>query len=83
VVSQTPVDLGHGFMTNSSNSPDLVAIARTADVEILTAETLGSASMVDDSAVDSSAAELGYYEAELGSLRDAATSLDQAEHPTR
>jgi hypothetical protein len=70
-------------MTNSSNSPDLAAIAHEAEVEILTAETVERAVMNGDAVVAMSAAELGYYEAELGSLRDAATTLDEAEHMTR
>jgi len=69
-------------MTNSSNSPDLAAIAHEADVEILTAEALGWAATTADAGVALSTAELGYYEAELGSLRDAAATLDEAEHMT-
>jgi phosphoheptose isomerase len=67
-------------MTNSSNSPDLTAIAHEAEVEILTAQTVESAMTTGDMSVALSTAELGYYEAELGSLRDAATTLDEAEH---
>ena len=66
-------------MTNS-NDPDLTAIAREADLEILTAETVEWAATTGDITNALSTAELGYYEAELGSLRDAATSLDEAEH---
>jgi len=65
-------------MTNSSNSPDLAAIAHEADVEILTAETVEWAATTGDAAVAMTTAELGYYEAELGSLRDAATTLETA-----
>lgn len=66
-------------MTNFSNSPDLAAIAREAEAEIIVAETVEITTA--DSTVALSAAELGYYEAELGSLRDAASALEQAEHP--
>jgi hypothetical protein len=62
-------------MTNSSNSPDLAAIAHEADVEIRTAETVEWAATAGDDTAALSIAELGYYEAELGSLRDAATTL--------
>jgi hypothetical protein len=68
-------------MTNS-NDPDLTAIAREADAEILTAETVEWAAVTGDLTDALSAAELGYYEAELGSLRDAATTLDETEHMT-
>jgi hypothetical protein len=71
---------GHGFMTNSSNDTDLTAIAHEASVEILTAEAVEWAATTGDATVALSAAEFGYYEAELGSLRDAATTLDEAEH---
>ncbi len=67
-------------MTNSSNSPDLTAIAHEAAVEILTAETVEWAAATGDTSLALSTAELGYYEAELGSLRDAAMTLDEAEH---
>jgi phosphoheptose isomerase len=69
-------------MTNSSNSPDLTAIAHEAEVEILTAQTVESAMTTGDMSVALSTAELGYYEAELRSLRDAATRLDEAEQLT-
>ena len=78
-MSRTPVVVGHEFMTNSSNSPDLAAIASEAEMEILTAEAV-EWSAPTDVTVALSTAELGYYEAELGSLRDAATTLDDAEH---
>jgi hypothetical protein len=67
-------------MTNPSDNPDLAAIAHEAETEILVAETVEWEITTDDVAVAMSSAELGYYEAELGSLRDAATSLDDAEH---
>ena len=70
-------------MTNSSNSPDLAAIAHEADVEIRTAETVEWAATAGDDTDALSIAELGYYEAELGSLRDAASALDRAEHQDR
>jgi hypothetical protein len=81
-MSQTPGVVGHRFMTNPSNSldPDLTAIAHEAEVEILTAETVEWAVRTGDMPVALSTAELGYYEAELRSLRDAATRLDEAEH---
>jgi hypothetical protein len=78
-MSRTPV-VGHTFMTNSSNSPDLGAIARQAEAEILIAETL-EATRTDDADVALSTAELGYYEAELGSLRDGAARLNEVRHP--
>jgi hypothetical protein len=66
-------------MTNSSTGPDLAAIVREAEAEILIAETVESAT---PSSIDAlGTAELGYYEAELGSLRDAATTLEEVEHP--
>jgi hypothetical protein len=57
--------------------PDLAGIAREADVEIAAAESLR---LIDTDAVTGVAtAELGYYEAELISLRDAASATDEAE----
>ena len=67
-------------MTNPSDSPDLAGIAHEAEAEILVAETVEWEITTDDVAVAMSSAELGYYDAELGSLRDAATTLDDAEH---
>jgi hypothetical protein len=63
-------------MTNSPDRPDLVAIAAEAELEVEYAETAraGAGSLDDPSAVLATA-ELGYYEAELTSLREAATSL--------
>ena len=68
-------------MTNSSNDTDLTAIAQEAGVELLAAEAIDWVQTTGDATVALGAAELGYYEAELGSLRDAATTLDEAEHP--
>jgi hypothetical protein len=66
-------------MTNSQNSPDFAAIAREADAEILIAETVEVTETGDGTL---NAAELGYYEAELGSLRDAArTRLEELGRP--
>jgi hypothetical protein len=67
-------------MTNIANNPDLSAIAYEAQVEILVAETIQAAKvMPDDAAHAFDTAEIGYYEAELKSLRDAATTLNEAE----
>jgi hypothetical protein len=66
-------------MTNSSTGPDLSAIVREAEAEILISESMESSTPRGVDAL--STAELGYYEAELGSLRDAAASLEEAEHP--
>lgn len=65
-------------MTNTSHGPDLAAIVRTTEVEILIAETVESTTTGIDVL---GTAELGYYEAELGSLHAAAASLDKIEHP--
>ncbi len=71
-------------MTNIPNSPDLSAIAHEAQIEILVAETIQAAGVTpDDAAHAFDTAEIGYYEAELKSLRDAATKLDEAEQHTR
>ena len=71
-------------MTNIPNSPDLSAIAYEAQVEILVAETIQAAGVTpDDAAHAFDTPEIGYYEAELKSLRDAATKLDEAEQHTR
>lgn len=69
-------------MTSSSERPDLAAIAHEAEAEILTAATIEGAVTADDDVIALSAAELGYYVAELGNLRDAAARLDEAEHMT-
>ena len=69
-------------MTNIPDHPDLPAIVREAQVEIAAVETLTAASATSDgTAIVFDTAELGYYEAELRSLRDAAMTLDEAEHP--
>jgi hypothetical protein len=79
-LSQTRGVVGHRFMTNFPNSPDLPAIAYEAQVEIMVAETVEAAGpMPDDAAHGFETAEIGYYEAELRSLRDAATTLNDAE----
>ena len=79
-LSQTPAFAGHPFMTNNPNGPDLSAIAYEAQVEIVAAETIQAAgSMPDDAAHAFDTAEIGYYEAELKSLRAAATTLIKAE----
>ena len=82
-LSQAAAFAGHPFMTNISNSPDLSAMAREAQVEILVAETIQAAGvMPDDAAHAFDTAEIGYYEAELKSLRDAAKTLNWSEqHP--
>jgi hypothetical protein len=68
-------------MTDDLDSPDLAAIADEAQVEIEYAETLEAAEMtLGDASLVFATAELGYYEAELTSLRDAARSLNAAEH---
>jgi hypothetical protein len=82
-LSQMPVLDGHRSMTNLPNSPDLRAIAYEAEVEILVAETIEAATpMADDAAHLADTTEIGYYEAELKSLRDAATTLNEAEQRT-
>ena len=69
-------------MTNFPDHPDLPAIVREAQVEIAAVETFTTPGATSDgAAVALDTAELGYYEAELRSLRDAATTLDEAEHP--
>jgi hypothetical protein len=57
--------------------PDLAGIAREADVEIVVAESLRVTAT--DAITDVATAELGYYEAELVSLRDAASATEEAE----
>jgi hypothetical protein len=78
-VSQTAAVAGHDYMTEIPNSPDLLAIASEAQVEILVAETIQAGVMPDDAVHAFETAEIGYYEAELKSLRDAATTLNRAE----
>ena len=71
-------------MTNLPNGPDLpdlVAIAQEAEVEILVTETIQAVGVTpDDVDHEFDTAEIGYYEAELRSLRDAATTLNEAQH---
>lgn len=68
-------------MTNFQNDPDLSAIACEADVEIRMAETIEvTGSVPGDHTRALETTEIGYYEAELRSLRDAATTLSEAEH---
>ena len=70
-------------MSNVPDSPDLAAMAREAQVEIEYAVTLEAAEVpLDDASAAFATAELGYYEAELTSLREAARTLDAAEHPS-
>ena len=67
-------------MTNIPNRPDLPAIAYEAQVEIVVAEAIQEAGVkTDDAAHAFDTTEIGYYEAELRSLRDAATTLNEAE----
>lgn len=71
-------------MTNIPNNPDLPGIAFEAEVEILVAETIEAAAPVSDDAAHAvDTIEIGYYEAELKSLRDAATTLNEAEQHLR
>ena len=72
-MSQTHGVVGRHFMTNIPENPDLVAIAREAEVEILAAEA------IEASALTAGDAELGYYEAELKNLRGAAAALQKDE----
>lgn len=72
-------------MNPEPHSPYLLGMALEADVEIVAAEALVVARTLasgtdDDGASSFATAELGYYEAELRSLRDAATGLDAAQH---
>ena len=68
--------------TNTPNSPDFLAIADEAQVELLAAQTLEAAELSPDDAGDAfERAEIGYYEASLISLRNAATTMYEAEHP--
>jgi D-alanyl-D-alanine dipeptidase len=72
-VSQIRPLSGHRSMTNIPDDADLVAIAREAEVELVAAETFADGSTVTN------VVELGHYEAELRSLRDAAARLSDAE----
>jgi len=59
---------------------DLAAMAREAQVEIEYAETLEAVEVtLDDASGAFATAELGYYEAELTSLREAARTLNEQE----
>lgn len=83
-LSQIPTFDGHRFMTNIPNRPDLPAIAYEAEVEIRIAETIEAAETVPDDVPRAfDATEIGYYEAELTSLRDAATTLNEAEQQAK
>ncbi len=53
---------------------DLAGIAAEAEVELVAAETIQLTDVAPDDVE-----ELGYYEAELVSLRDAATTLERTE----
>ena len=67
-------------MTNIPDDPQLTAIARQAQVEIEAAETVQAMEPTPDSAAFAmDVAELGYYVAGLKGLRDAATTLYEAE----
>ena len=71
---------GHNGMTNIPDRPDLAAIAAEAELEIEYTETVEEeAAAIDDVSGLLATAELGYYEAELISLREAATRLNEAE----
>jgi hypothetical protein len=78
-LSQNDGVVGHPSMTNTAETntgerADLTAIANEAELEIVAAEAVAaSETMTGD-------AEVAYYEAELKSLRDAATTLYDAEH---
>ena len=72
-MSQTHGVVGRHFMTNIPDTPDLVGIAREAEVEILAAQA------IEASELTAGDAEIGYYEAELKSLRDAAATLHEDE----
>lgn len=65
---------------NSHHHDELVAIAVEAQVEITAAELLQQGIGGGSESSDSLATlELGYYEAELRSLRGAAASLDEGQ----
>jgi hypothetical protein len=70
-------------MTASDSHPDLAAIAQEAEIE-LNAAVLASARLPEPGgALAVSLGELGYYEAELTSLRNAAATLAEAEKQER
>jgi len=66
-------------MTDRDRRPDLTAIAQEAEIELNTAVLAYADLPVPDGALAVSVAELGYYEAELTSLHDAAATLSEAE----
>jgi hypothetical protein len=79
-LSHMPAIDGQLFMTNTSDNFELSAIAHEAEVEILTVETIQASEASPGTGAGAlNAAELGYYEAELRSLRDAATTQNAAE----
>ena len=67
-------------MTSTPDGFDLPAIATRAEVEILTIDVAEVSLGAGESAL--ATAELGYYEAELTSLRDAARTLSEPERST-
>jgi hypothetical protein len=70
---------GDGVVSASEGRPDLAAIAAEAEIEREAALAEERGAPLDQPA---SLGELGYYEAELTSLRDAAITLDEGErHP--
>jgi hypothetical protein len=81
-MSQNDGVVGHRCMTNTGETntaerPDLTAIAHEAQVEIAAAEAVAAGeAMTGD-------AEIGYYQAELKNLRDAASTLRDAEERFR
>jgi hypothetical protein len=56
-------------------TPDLAAVAAEAEVELVVARSIEIVELTPDDTT------LGYYEAELTSLRDAALTVQEAEHP--
>ncbi|HEX7717802.1 MAG TPA: hypothetical protein VF416_10965 [Marmoricola sp.] len=66
-------------MSAAEGRPDLAAIAAEAEVERETAVAVEQQAPSDEP-MALAISELGYYEAELSSLRDAAVTLDEAEH---
>jgi hypothetical protein len=71
---------GADLMTKREDRPDLAAIAREAAVELGDAALAGGRREEPSGSLAASVAELGYYEAELRSLHDAAIALEEAEH---
>ena len=66
-------------MSAAEGRPDLAAIAAEAEVKRETAVAVEQQAPSDEP-MALAISELGYYEAELSSLRDAAVTLDEAEH---